>query len=296
MLVSISGEIERFLNTRQSPNTRICYAHILNRLCDFLIHHSLSFQDLNEETFTEFLDIQPWNATSRYLALQVTKAFLRWKFGDNALLKMKSKRPKPHPQLTMTQEQFNILMGHFNTMSPKGCRDLAMVMVLAETGLRASEVCNLEMKDLFLDQRYLVVLGKGSRWKLCRLSKETVNILNLWLGYRRDLGTNAKTVFVSVRGKKRNMPMDRFGLLTTFRRISSEVGFYFTPHVFRRLMATRMLELGATEEAVKQQGDWRSDRDFRRYIQTYRLREIEPYSPVSSFFRGDDEQGKKKRE
>ena len=110
MLVSMSGEVERFLNTRQSPRTKECYGYILNRLCDFLNHCDTSFQDLSEEVFSKFLDTQPWNATSRYLALQVTKAFLRWKFGDHPLLKLTGKRPKPHPQLTMTQEQFNILM------------------------------------------------------------------------------------------------------------------------------------------------------------------------------------------
>jgi integrase len=164
-----------------------------------------------------------------------------------------------------------------------------MVMVMAETGLRASEICSLQMKNLFLEQRYLVVLGKGERWKLCRLSKNTANIVGLWLAHRRKTETDAETVFVSLRGRRHKKPMHRFGLLSNCRHISEKVGFYFTPHVFRRLMATRMLELGATEEAVKQQGDWRSDRDFRRYIQTYRLREIEPYSPITSFFCWDDE-------
>lgn len=287
-------EINRFLRTRQSPNTAICYGHILHRLCEFLDGRSVTFHDLDEDTFLSFLDSQPWSATTRHMALQIVKVFLRWKFGDHQLLRMKSKRPKTHPQRTITQEQFNTLMEYFNTMSAKGCRDLAVVMVMAETGLRATEICTLQMKDLFLDQRYLVALGKGSRWKLCRLSRDTVNILGLWLAYRREMGPTATTVFVSIRGKKRNQPMHRYGLLTNFRRISKKVGFYFTPHVFRRLMATRMLDLGATEEAVKQQGDWRSDRDFRRYIQTYRLREIEPYSPVTSFFRGDDEGDDKK--
>lgn len=287
-------EVNRFLRTRPSPNTAICYGHILHRLCEFLDRSNLTFQDLNEEAFLTFLVSQPWSATTRHMALQIVKIFLRWKFGDHQLLRMKSKRPKTHPQRTITQEQFNILMGHFDTMSPKGCRDLAIVMVLGETGLRATEICTLQMKDLFLDQRYLVALGKGSRWKVCRLSKDTVNILGLWLSHRREMETNATTVFVSVRGKKRNQPMHRFGLLSNFRHLSDKVGFYFTPHVFRRLMATRMLDLGATEEAVKQQGDWHSDRDFKRYIQTYRLREIEPYSPVTSFFRGDDEAGNKK--
>jgi integrase len=75
------------------------------------------------------------------------------------------------------------------------------------------------------------------------------------LAYWRELRTDATTVFISVHGKKRNQPMHRFGFLSNFRHISEKVGFYFTPHVFRRLMATRMLDLGATEEAVKQQGD-----------------------------------------
>ncbi len=286
MLIQMISEVRKFLSTCKSPRTADSYAHVLLRLVDWLSSRSLTFPDLTPELFKEFLDSQPWQAVSRYLAYNVARAFMRWKFGeDHPLKSLHMKRPKSKPQITITQDQFNTLLEFFNTMTPIGARDLALFALIAETGLRASEVCNLKMQDLHLDALSLIALDKGGEWKVCRFSPLVASCLVAWLAHRSEIAKpETNTVFCSVSRKKKGLPPNRFGLLSRCREISRKVGFKFTPHVFRRFMATRMQELGASDTATMKQGGWKSSDEFRKYIRTYQAQDITPFSPVMDYY------------
>lgn len=287
MLIEMHTEVRKFLSTCKSPRTAESYSHVLRRLVDWLSASGLTFQDITQKLFKSFLDSQPWKYTSRYYAFTVTRAFLRWKFGDDhPLADMRMKRPKAKPQTTITQQQFNLLLEFFNTMTPIGSRDLALFALIAETGLRASEVCNLKMQDLHLDALSLIALDKGGEWKVCKFSPLVASYLAAWLAYRSGIAKpETDTVFCSVERKKKGLPTNRFGLLSRCREISRKLGFKFTPHVFRRFMATRLQELGASNTAVMKQGGWKSEQEFRKYIQTYQLQDVTPFSPVMDYFR-----------
>lgn len=288
MFITMHNEVDSFVKTCKSPRTASSYKLVLRKLADWLSVRCENFAGLTPEMFVLFLNDQnQWQAVSRYFAYNVARAFLRWKFGeDHALARMKKKRPKAKPQPTITQDQFNRLLEFFNTMTPIGSRDLALFALMAETGLRASEVCGLKMRDLHPDALSLVVLSKGGDWKICKFSPLVASYLIAWLAHRDGIALpDTTTVFCSVRGRKRGLPTDRFGLLSRCREISRKIGFSFTPHVFRRFMATRMLELGASNMAAMKQGGWKSDSEFRKYILTYAVQDVTPFSPVMQFFK-----------
>lgn len=290
MLIEMHTEVRKFLNTCKSPRTADSYSSILRRLVDWLSARSITFSDITPDLFKEFMNSQPWQAVSRYLAYNVTRAFLRWKFGEeHPLSKFRMKRPKSKPQTTITQDQFNVLLEFFNTMTPIGSRDLALFALISETGLRASEVCNLKMRDLHLDALSLIALDKGGEWKVCKFSPLVASYLTAWLAHRSSIAKpETDTVFCSVERKKKGLPPNRFGLLSRCREISRKVGFKFTPHVFRRFMATRLQELGASNTAVMKQGGWKSEVEFRKYIRTYQLQDVTPFSPVMDYFKKKD--------
>ena len=287
MLIEMHTEVRKFLSTCKSPRTADSYSHVLRRLVDWLSVRNLSFQNLTPSMFKEFVKNQPWKAVSQYFAYNVTRSFLRWKFGEDHPLKdLRMKRPKAKPQITITQEQFNVLLEYFNTMTPIGARDLALFALISETGLRASEVCNLQMMDLHLDALQLIALDKGGEWKVCKFSPLVASYLTAWLAHRSGIAKpDTTTVFCSVSRKKKGLPPNRFGLLSRCREISRKVGFKFTPHVFRRFMATRSLELGASDTATMKQGGWKSTEEFKKYVRTYQVQDITPFSPVMDYFK-----------
>lgn len=291
MFIGMQNQVTKFLKTCKSAKTAACYEPILRRLADWLSSRSLQFHQLTPALFEAWLnEIPSWKAVSRYLAYNVARSFLRWCIGeDHPLSGMKWKRPKAKPQPTITQEQFNRLMEFFNTMSPIGARDLALFALMAETGLRATAVCNLKMRDLYMDSLSLVALDKGrngGEWRVCKFSPLVASYLAAWLAHRPGIALpNTETVFCSVRGVKRGLPQDRFGLLSRCREISKKVCFNFTPHFFRRFMATRMLELKAPDRAVMKQGGWVDEREFRKYVQTYQVQDVESFSPVVDYYK-----------
>lgn len=288
LFIEMHTEVDRFLKTCKSPRTADSYKIVLRKLADWLSARSEEYASLNPESFDLFLNSQSqWKAVSRYFAYNVVRAFLRWKFGeDHALSKMRMKRPKSKPQNVINQTQFNRLLEHFNTMTPIGARDLALFSLMAETGMRASEICGLKMRDMHIESLSLLVLDKGGEWKMCKFSPLVASYLVAWLAHRSEIALpETDTVFCSVQKKKRGQPTNRFGLLSRCREISRKVGFQFTPHFFRRFMATRMLELGASNTAAMRQGGWKSESEFKKYIATYAMQDVTPFSAVVQYFK-----------
>lgn len=291
MLVAMFQQVERFLKTCQSPRTAEGYKNVLSRLVVWLSARGESFVEVTPSTFEAFLNDQKnWGAVSRHLAFNVTRAFLRWQYGEeHALAHVRKKRPKSKPQPTITQPQFEKLLEFFDTSTPIGARDLALFSLAAETGLRASALCNLKLRDLHLESLTLVALDKGrdgGDWRMCKISPPVANFLFAWLAHRERIALpETETVFCSVYGKKKGLPNNRFGLLSRCREISEKVGFKFTPHVFRRFMATSMLELQASTIATMRQGGWTDEKEFRKYIATYQLRDVSDYSAVVEYLK-----------
>lgn len=290
-MLAMMQEVERFLRTCKSPNTAAGYRLVLARLVEWLSVRSLAFTDLTPALFEEFLNDQhQWKAVSKHLAFNVTRSFLRWQYGEeHALSKVRRKRPKSKPQPTITQAQFERLLEFFNTMTPIGARDLALFSLAAETGLRATALCNLKMADLHLESLSLIALDKGAdggEWRICKFSAPVASYLAAWLAHRQTIALpDTDTVFCSVYGIKKGKPNHRFGLLSRCREISEKVGFKFTPHVFRRFMATRMLQLKASTIATMRQGGWKDEKEFRKYITTYQLDDMTDYSAVVDYLK-----------
>lgn len=291
MFLAMIQQVNSFVKTCKSPRTAEGYQHVLVKLTEWLSHRGESFAQLTPEAFEQFLNSNPqWRAVSRHLAFNVTRAFLRWAIGeDHPLASVRKKKPKAKPQPTITQPQFEKLLEFFDTMTPIGSRDLALFALAAETGLRASALCNLKLRDLHLDSLTLVALDKGrdgGDWRMCKFSPPVANFLYAWLAHREKIAKpETDTVFCSVYGVKKGLPNNRFGLLSRCREISRKVGFRFTPHVFRRFMATQMLELQASTIATMRQGGWTDEKEFRKYIQTYQLRDVSDYSAVVEYLK-----------
>lgn len=75
--------------------------------------------------------------------------------------------------------------------SPAGVRNLALVTLMADTGLRASEICSLEMKYLHMEEGYLAVICKGGQWGFASFFEYSRSCLARWLVIRETLALPA---------------------------------------------------------------------------------------------------------
>jgi integrase/recombinase XerD len=129
-------------------------------------------------------------------------------------------------------------------------RDLAIVALMLQDGLRSCEVLQLQLEDLVLGEAHLRVSGKGRKQRVLPLTADTLQVLQKYLHFERPL-TNSSALFVSLKGTQRARPMTAAGLRSLFRyhRLLSEVP-QANPHRFRHTFGTDMVRAGISLPAL----------------------------------------------
>lgn len=146
------------------------------------------------------------------------------------------------------------LLSAVDTSRPLGVRDRAMLEVAYGAGLRVSELITLEMSNLFLDDGYIRVIGKGSKERVIPLGAAAIDWTNT---YRADVrpGLAAKAppadaLFLNARGR----PLSRMGFWKILQKhvLASGIRERVKPHTLRHSFATHLLEGGADLRAVQE--------------------------------------------
>jgi len=129
-------------------------------------------------------------------------------------------------------------------------RDLAIVALLLQNGLRSCEVLQLQLEDLLLFEARLHVLGKGRKRRFLPLTADTLQVLENYLHLERPL-TNSSALFVCLKGRRRGRPMTAAGLRSLFRhhRLVSKVP-QANPHRFRHTFGSDMVRAGISLPAL----------------------------------------------
>ena len=136
--------------------------------------------------------------------------------------------------------------------APRGARDAAMLEVLYATGLRASELVGLRLRDLRLDAGYLSCVGKGSKERVVPLGAEAAAALSAYLASSREAllaGKRSEAVFVGRAGS----PLTRQAFWKLIKAHGRRAGIRaaLSPHVVRHSFATHLLENGADLRVVQ---------------------------------------------
>ena len=127
--------------------------------------------------------------------------------------------------------------------SPK--RNLAIVLLLLDCGLRATELCNLKMNDLDVEVRRCFVLGKGNKHRSVFFGRNTARAL--WQYLRAERRDPDSFVFYGDRGRKAKEPLTRNGLLQLIQRLGVAAGIKAvrcSPHSLRHTYAVSFLRAG----------------------------------------------------
>ena len=137
---------------------------------------------------------------------------------------------------------------------PRGHRDRAILEVLYGCGLRVSELVNLRLSDLFFNEGFIQVLGKGNKQRLIPINSYTIKYINFYVEHTRNhqivQSDYEDILFLNRRGKKLTREM----IFTIIKQIKLKLGWNkkISPHTFRHSFATHLLQNGADLRAIQQ--------------------------------------------
>ena len=157
-----------------------------------------------------------------------------------------------HLPEVLSPEEVDRLEGSIDLSKWEGHRNRAIIEVLFSCGLRVSELVNLRLSNLFLDEQYIRVLGKGSKERLVPVSPKAIKELAFWYDDRQNMNIKPGEedyVFLNRRGAH----LTRTMILIMIKRQAAEAGIQKTisPHTLRHSFATALLEGGADLRAIQ---------------------------------------------
>ena len=157
-----------------------------------------------------------------------------------------------HLPEVLTAEEVDALENSIDHSKWEGQRNHAIIEVLFSCGLRVSELVNLKLSDLYIEERYVRVLGKGSKERLVPISPQAIKQLDLWIMDRNLMKIKPGQedyVFLNRRGAR----LTRTMILIMIKQQAKEAGIQKTisPHTLRHSFATALLEGGADLRAIQ---------------------------------------------
>ncbi len=155
------------------------------------------------------------------------------------------------PEVLTTQE-VDALEAGVDLSKWEGHRNRAIIEVLFSCGLRVSELVALRLSDIYEEEQFVRVMGKGSKERLVPISPAAIHELHLWYDDRRHMNIKPGEedyVFLNRRGAH----LTRTMILIIIKRLADEVGIRKTisPHTLRHSFATALLEGGASLRAIQ---------------------------------------------
>jgi len=251
-------KIERGL----SENTIVNYSHDIEKFIRYIeeneIHHSPISVD--EATIQQFIYevAKILNARSQTRIISGLKSFFNYLIfeeyrKDNPMELIEA--PKIGRKLpdTLALDDIEKLIDAIDLSTNEGHRNKAMIETLYGCGLRVSELVGLKLSDLFFDEGFIRVTGKGDKQRFVPVSRITQKYINLYIKGDRAKVTHipafSDTVFLNRRGKQ----LTRVMIFTIIKRLAEKIELKKTisPHTFRHSFATHLLENGADLRAIQ---------------------------------------------
>ena len=243
-----------------SPNTVHAYLADVNKLFQFLAEEKIHPYDAtleNLETFSASLRDVGIQARSQARILSGIRSFYHYLIMEDYLESdpselLESPQIGLHLPEVLTIEEIDTLIGTIDLSSNEGQRNRTILETLYSCGLRVSELCQLKISDLYLDEGFIKVEGKGCKQRLVPISPRAIQELRLYF-IDRNLTTIKPGfedfVFISKRGKN----ISRIMVFHIIKELADAIGLQknISPHTFRHSFATHLLEGGANLRAIQ---------------------------------------------
>ena len=243
-----------------SDNTRLAYSADIEKLLTWLSEGGTALRSVDYATLQEFMAaIHDLGIAARSQARLVSglKQFFHFLKlegfidEDPALLLEVPKIGRHLPEV-LSVEEIDAMIEAIDLSTPEGVRNRAILETLYSCGLRVSELCNLKLSDLYLNEGFIKVEGKGSKQRLVPISPKAISELNNYFP-DRNAGLikpgYEDFVFISRFGKN----ISRIMVFHIIKELAGMAGIKKTisPHTFRHSFATHLLEGGANLRAIQ---------------------------------------------
>ena len=248
------------LQRNMSGNTLDAYQRDLRKLLDYLEREQKDIRDVTLHDLEHFsaglhdIGIHP---RSQCRILSGIRSFFRFVQldgyrDDDPTELLESPQIGDHLPEVLTTEEVDRLEASIDLSKWEGHRNRAIIEVLFSCGLRVSELVNLKLSDLYIDEEYVRVMGKGSKERLVPISRKAIDELKNWF-YDRNLmkikSGEEDFVFLNRRGAH----LTRTMILIMIKAQAKDAGIQKTisPHTLRHSFATALLEGGADLRAIQ---------------------------------------------
>ena len=282
----VAKAYQRYLKLERNftANTVDAYMRDLQKLVDYLRAAGIDPVEVKLDDLQHFaaslhdIGISP---RSQCRILSGVRAFYRFLFVDGWVDSdpselLESPQIGEHLPEVLSTEEVDILEKAIDLSKWEGHRNKAIIEVLFSCGLRVSELVNLKLSNLYLDEEFLRVEGKGRKERLVPISPRAIKELGFWFDDRckMDIKPGEEDyVFLNRRGAH----LTRTMILIMIKRLAEEAGIHKTisPHTLRHSFATALLEGGADLRAIQAMLGHESigTTEIYTHIDTHTLRE-----------------------
>ena len=243
-----------------SDNTVDAYITDLDKLLAYLTLENINILDVRLENLEDFsaglhdIGIHP---RSQARILSGIRSFYRFLIMEDYLESDPTElleSPQTGFKLpeVMTVEEIDLLIGSIDRGTKKGQRNRAILETLYSCGLRVSELCNLKLSELYFEEGFIKVEGKGSKQRLVPISPRAIKEIRLYFTDRNLMKIKPgfeDFVFISNFGKN----ISRIMVFHIIKELAERIGLKkkISPHTFRHSFATHLLEGGANLRAIQ---------------------------------------------
>lgn len=249
------------LERSYSKNTLDAYRRDLQKLLVFYADNHIDYRAVTLEQLDQFagqLREEGIQARSVARILSGVRSFYRFLTLEKEVEQdptelLESPQIGKHLPEVLSVEEIDSIINVIDVSKPEGIRDRAIIEVLYGCGLRISELCNLRISQLYLEDKYIRVKGKGSKERLVPIEGVAIDRVREWLVTR--MGYKVKPseedyVFVSL---TRGSRLSRISLFVYIKDYAERAGIKknISPHTFRHSFATHLLEGGANLRAIQ---------------------------------------------
>jgi integrase/recombinase XerD len=257
-------QLERSL----SGNSVEAYVHDIVKLRQFLeiSNASLSPQKVTQKELQEFIEyinelgLAPH---SQARILSGIKAFYKFLMIEEEIVDDPSaliEGPKLGRKLpdTLHFHEIEKLLSAINVSTPEGARNRSLLETLYSSGLRVTELVELRISNVFFDDGFLKILGKGNKERYVPIGQDAMKYMKIYLEEIRNKMNDANKiqkgfenfVYLNRRGKK----LTRVMIFTIIKNLAKDIGLNksISPHTFRHSFATHLIEGGADLRAVQE--------------------------------------------
>ena len=250
------------LEKNLSNNTKDSYYRDVKLFLKWCDENLINFSAITHQVLERYLMClkeSGYKINSIFRKSQSIKAFYKYlfiekKIDSNPLSSFKSPKPQRRlPAFLNIKEIEEILSVEFNKDRFNGLRLIAVVDLLYSTGIRVSELCNLLIENLDLEELWIKVYGKGGKERIIPINRKTAEVLRVYLEFRNSYFSKkgifpSSYLFVNKSGGR----ISRVSIWKDIKKIARllNIDKNIYPHIFRHTFATHLIQNGADIRSI----------------------------------------------